>query len=108
MSTLPKKNLQSATNYYILPVFLRGLGGDLAFALTQNNQTCPLDVVQEQQEVKSVPENREVGLVVSNGGVEGKAGRETVNIWDVGVEIVSGRRRLGLSDGSFEVMLRRA
>ncbi|KAL4351341.1 hypothetical protein GQ457_06G013610 [Hibiscus cannabinus] len=48
------KILRTGTDYYILPVF-RGRGGGLTLASTGNN-TCPLDVVQEQQEVsKGLP-----------------------------------------------------
>lgn len=44
------QNLHTGTNYYILPV-VRGKGGGLTLAST-GNETCPLDVVQEQHEVK--------------------------------------------------------
>ncbi|KAH7550621.1 hypothetical protein JRO89_XS13G0233200 [Xanthoceras sorbifolium] len=43
------KKLQAGTDYYILPV-VRGRGGGLTLAST-GKETCPLDVVQEQQEV---------------------------------------------------------
>ncbi|KAI3748565.1 hypothetical protein L6452_11725 [Arctium lappa] len=41
--------VRSGTDYYILPVF-RGMGGGLTLAPTRN-ESCPLDVVQEPQEV---------------------------------------------------------
>ncbi|KAJ0550512.1 putative proteinase inhibitor I3, Kunitz legume, kunitz inhibitor STI-like superfamily [Helianthus annuus] len=43
--------LRTGTEYYILPVF-RGMGGGLTLAPTRN-ESCPLDVVQENQEVDS-------------------------------------------------------
>ncbi|KAK1421220.1 hypothetical protein QVD17_23397 [Tagetes erecta] len=43
--------LRSGIEYYILPVF-RGMGGGLTLASTRN-ESCPLDVVQEFQEVDS-------------------------------------------------------
>ncbi|KAL5746927.1 hypothetical protein ACOSP7_023916 [Xanthoceras sorbifolium] len=45
------KKLRAGTDYYILPVF-RGRGGGLTLAST-GNETCPLDVVQEQHEVEN-------------------------------------------------------
>nr|CAN65022.1 hypothetical protein VITISV_027379 [Vitis vinifera] len=45
------KKLRSGVDYYILPVF-RGRGGGLTLAST-GNESCPLDVVQEQQEVSN-------------------------------------------------------
>ena len=45
------KKLRTGTDYYILPVF-RGRGGGLTLAST-GNETCPLDVVQEQLEVSN-------------------------------------------------------
>lgn len=44
------KVLRTGIDYYILPV-IRGRGGGLTLALI--NETCPLDVVQEQVEVKN-------------------------------------------------------
>ncbi|KAL6575213.1 hypothetical protein OROMI_012498 [Orobanche minor] len=44
-------NLRSGVNYHVLPVF-RGSGGGLMLSNT-GNKTCPLDVVQEWQEVNS-------------------------------------------------------
>ena len=41
--------VRSGTDYYILPVF-RGMGGGLTLSPTKN-ESCPLDVVQERQEV---------------------------------------------------------
>ncbi|XP_024977526.1 kunitz trypsin inhibitor 2-like [Cynara cardunculus var. scolymus] len=41
--------VRSGTDYYILPVF-RGMGGGVTLASTRN-ESCPLDVVQEPQEV---------------------------------------------------------
>ncbi|XVF30310.1 hypothetical protein REPUB_Repub16aG0045700 [Reevesia pubescens] len=46
------KKLRTGTNYYILPVF-RGRGGGLTLASSTRNETCPLDVVQEQLEVSN-------------------------------------------------------
>ncbi|CAI9773865.1 unnamed protein product [Fraxinus pennsylvanica] len=43
------KALRTGIDYYILPV-IRGRGGGLTLASI--NETCPLDVVQEQMEVK--------------------------------------------------------
>ena len=43
------EKLHTGTDYYILPV-VRGRGGGLTLAST-GNETCPLDVVQERQEV---------------------------------------------------------
>ncbi|CAK9171368.1 unnamed protein product [Ilex paraguariensis] len=43
------KKLRTGVDYYILPVF-RGMGGGLTLA-SPGNDTCPLDVVQEQHEV---------------------------------------------------------
>ncbi|KAK2979635.1 hypothetical protein RJ640_023563 [Escallonia rubra] len=43
------KKLRTGVDYYILPV-VRGRGGGLTLARTRN-ETCPLDVVQEQHEV---------------------------------------------------------
>ncbi|KAK0578213.1 hypothetical protein LWI29_006831 [Acer saccharum] len=45
------KKLLAGTDYYILPVF-RGRGGGLTLAST-GNETCPLDVVQEQHVVEN-------------------------------------------------------
>ncbi|KAE8716983.1 Trypsin inhibitor [Hibiscus syriacus] len=45
------KILRTGTNYYILLVF-HGRGGGLTLASSGNN-TCPLDVVQEQLEVSN-------------------------------------------------------
>ncbi|XVF41517.1 hypothetical protein PTKIN_Ptkin01aG0285900 [Pterospermum kingtungense] len=45
------QELQRGTDYYILPV-VRGRGGGLTLAST-GNETCPLDVVQAQQEVSN-------------------------------------------------------
>ncbi|KAK3212762.1 hypothetical protein Dsin_017468 [Dipteronia sinensis] len=45
------KKLQAGTDYYILPVE-RGRGGGLTLAST-GNETCPLDVIQEQHEVEN-------------------------------------------------------
>ena len=45
------QELRTGTDYYILPV-IRGRGGGLTLAST-GNETCPLDVVQEQQEVSN-------------------------------------------------------
>ncbi|XVE90583.1 hypothetical protein DITRI_Ditri20bG0089400 [Diplodiscus trichospermus] len=45
------QELQTGTDYYILPVS-RGRGGGLTLAST-GNETCPLDVVQEQLEVSN-------------------------------------------------------
>ncbi|OMP05594.1 Proteinase inhibitor I3, Kunitz legume [Corchorus olitorius] len=45
------KILRTGTDYYILPV-IRGRGGGLTLAST-GNDTCPLDVVQEQLEVSN-------------------------------------------------------
>lgn len=43
--------VRAGVDYYILPV-IRGRGGGLTLAST-GNETCPLDVVQEQLEVKN-------------------------------------------------------
>ncbi|KAL0318697.1 UNVERIFIED_CONTAM: Miraculin [Sesamum angustifolium] len=43
--------VRAGVEYYILPV-IRGRGGGLTLAST-GNETCPLDVVQEQLEVKN-------------------------------------------------------
>ncbi|KAK4858171.1 hypothetical protein QYF36_012145 [Acer negundo] len=59
------KKLLAGTDYYILPVF-RGRGGGLSLAST-GDETCPLDVVQEQQ----VAEN---GLPVTFSPVHIKKG----------------------------------
>ncbi|KAL3835316.1 hypothetical protein ACJIZ3_010052 [Penstemon smallii] len=48
---IAKNNLQTGSKYYILPV-IRGRGGGLTLAHTGNN-TCPLDVAQEQHEVEN-------------------------------------------------------
>lgn len=59
--------LRSGTEYYILPVF-RGMGGGLTLAPTRN-ESCPLDVVQEYQEVdrglplKFTPVNPKKGVI---------------------------------------------
>ncbi|KAG6384708.1 hypothetical protein SASPL_153525 [Salvia splendens] len=45
------KQLLAGADYYILPV-IRGRGGGLTLAAT-GNETCPLDVAQERQEVKN-------------------------------------------------------
>ncbi|EOY09863.1 Proteinase inhibitor I3 [Theobroma cacao] len=45
------EELRTGTDYYILPV-IRGGGGGLTLAST-GNETCPLDVVQEQLEVSN-------------------------------------------------------
>ncbi|XVF06973.1 hypothetical protein REPUB_Repub06bG0097400 [Reevesia pubescens] len=45
------QQLRTNTDYYILPV-IRGRGGGLTLAST-GNETCPLDVVQEQLEVSN-------------------------------------------------------
>ncbi|KAL3504149.1 hypothetical protein ACH5RR_033990 [Cinchona calisaya] len=45
------KNLLVGVHYYILPV-IRGRGGGLTLG-NSDNETCPLDVVQEKFEVKS-------------------------------------------------------
>ncbi|XP_022743286.1 kunitz trypsin inhibitor 2-like [Durio zibethinus] len=45
------QELRTGTDYYILPV-IRGRGGGLTLAST-GNETCPLDVVQEQHEVSN-------------------------------------------------------
>ncbi|KAK0580170.1 hypothetical protein LWI29_037440 [Acer saccharum] len=45
------EKLHTGTDYYILPV-VRGRGGGLTLAST-GNETCPLDVVQERQEVEN-------------------------------------------------------
>ncbi|MBA0571670.1 hypothetical protein Golob_002049 [Gossypium lobatum] len=45
------QELRTGIDYYILPV-IRGRGGGLTLAST-GNETCPLDVVQEQQEVSN-------------------------------------------------------
>ncbi|XVF41518.1 hypothetical protein PTKIN_Ptkin01aG0286000 [Pterospermum kingtungense] len=45
------QELRRGIDYYILPV-VRGRGGGLTLAST-GNETCPLDVVQEQQEVSN-------------------------------------------------------
>ncbi|KAA8522732.1 hypothetical protein F0562_009106 [Nyssa sinensis] len=42
--------VQRGVDYYILPV-VRGSGGGLTLASNRNGSNCPLDVVQEQQEV---------------------------------------------------------
>ncbi|XP_059647223.1 kunitz trypsin inhibitor 5-like [Cornus florida] len=61
------KILRTGVDYYILPVF-RGRGGGLTLAST-GNETCPLDVVQEQQEVDNglpltfTPVNPKKGVV---------------------------------------------
>ncbi|KAK6243891.1 hypothetical protein QUC31_010300 [Theobroma cacao] len=44
------EELRTGTDYYILPVIRGGGGGGLTLAST-GNETCPLDVVQEQLEV---------------------------------------------------------
>ncbi|KAL6280095.1 hypothetical protein ACE6H2_016976 [Prunus campanulata] len=44
--------LQTGVDYYILPV-IRGRGGGLTLASTSNKTSCPLDVVQEQNEVSN-------------------------------------------------------
>ncbi|KAK9062174.1 hypothetical protein SSX86_019360 [Deinandra increscens subsp. villosa] len=44
--------LRSGTSYYILPV-IRGRGGGITLAPTIINRTCPLDVVQENNEVRN-------------------------------------------------------
>ena len=46
---IASEKLHTGTDYYILPV-VRGRGGGLTLAST-GNETCPLDVVQERQEV---------------------------------------------------------
>ncbi|XP_021282616.1 kunitz trypsin inhibitor 2-like [Herrania umbratica] len=45
------EELRTGTDYYILPV-IRGRGGGLTLAST-GDETCPLDVVQEQLEVSN-------------------------------------------------------
>lgn len=45
------KQLRAGADYYILPV-IRSRGGGLTLAAT-GNETCPLDVAQERQEVKN-------------------------------------------------------
>ncbi|KAK0578887.1 hypothetical protein LWI29_017758 [Acer saccharum] len=45
------EKLLAGTDYYILPV-VRGRGGGLTLAST-GNETCPLDVVQERNEVEN-------------------------------------------------------
>ncbi|KAA8522731.1 hypothetical protein F0562_009107 [Nyssa sinensis] len=46
------KTVQTGVDYYILPV-VRGRGGGLTLASNRNGSNCPLDVVQEQQEVNN-------------------------------------------------------
>ncbi|KAL6183377.1 hypothetical protein ACLB2K_044788 [Fragaria x ananassa] len=63
-------NLQTGVEYWILPV-IRGRGGGLTLATTgnRNRSICPLDVVQEQQEVSNglpltfSPVNLKIGVV---------------------------------------------
>lgn len=51
MLDISGQELRTGIDYYILPV-IRGRGGGLTLAST-GNETCPLDVVQEQQEVSN-------------------------------------------------------
>ncbi|KAJ0485947.1 putative proteinase inhibitor I3, Kunitz legume, kunitz inhibitor STI-like superfamily [Helianthus annuus] len=44
--------LRSYQSYYILPVF-RGRGGGITLTPTTSNQTCPLDVAQENNELRN-------------------------------------------------------
>lgn len=48
---IASKKLRTGVDYHILPV-IRGRGGGLTLASTRN-KTCPLDVVQELQEVSN-------------------------------------------------------
>ncbi|KAL3824978.1 hypothetical protein ACJIZ3_021007 [Penstemon smallii] len=59
------KKLRAGTGYYILPV-IRGSGGGLTLAST-SNETCPLDVVQEQH-------GKENGLPITFKPVNPKKG----------------------------------
>ncbi|TXG51801.1 hypothetical protein EZV62_024325 [Acer yangbiense] len=80
------KKLQADIDYYILPVE-RGRGSGLTLASTAN-ETCPLDVIQEQHEVENglpltiSPVNIKKGdWFVTTEGVEGNPSRETVSNW---------------------------
>ena len=66
------KQVTTGVKYYILPV-IRGKGGGLAVANHgENNQTCPLYVVQEKLEVKNgeavtfTPYNAKQGVILTS------------------------------------------
>ncbi|KAK0579701.1 hypothetical protein LWI29_030028 [Acer saccharum] len=89
------KKLLAGTDYYILPV-LRGRGGGLTLA-SAGDETCPLDVVQEQhvnikfsastdcvQSTVWKLDSHDDSLrqwFVTTGGVEGNPGRRTTSNW---------------------------
>ncbi|PWA88373.1 kunitz family trypsin and protease inhibitor protein [Artemisia annua] len=83
--------VRSSAKYYILPVF-RGRGGGLTLAATRN-ESCPLDVVQENMEViKGLPlafipsnvwmlDRYEGELIVTGNGKSGNPGPQTISNW---------------------------
>ncbi|KAL6319758.1 hypothetical protein AAG906_036816 [Vitis piasezkii] len=100
------KKLRSGVDYYILPVF-RGRGGGLTLAST-GNESCPLDVVQEQQELEYDESSGQ--RFVTTGGVEGNPVCDFCKpvCGDIGIYIQNEYRRLALSDVPFKVKFKKA
>ncbi|XP_034672736.1 kunitz trypsin inhibitor 5-like [Vitis riparia] len=95
------KKLRSEVDYYILPVIRRRGGGGLTLAST-GNETCPLDVVQEQHEVSNglplmfMPVNPKKGVirVSTDHNVESSAATICVQstVWKLDYDESSGQR----------------
>ncbi|CAI9294275.1 unnamed protein product [Lactuca saligna] len=97
---LDGKLVRSGTKYYIFPV-IRGMGGGVTIASTRN-ESCPLDVVQANQEVDN-------GMPLTFRPVNPKKGVIRPICGNIGVVIAkNGSRRLAINEVPFKIMFKKA